>query len=154
MPVVFDNLIARGDMPPTIAVFINPGNDPSKGKTGSAKFSNRGYEYDSLGDRYVRFLLEEILPEVEKRYNVSKDPEQRAICGELRRHLLVHGGVGSGPTSSAKCSARSAVSRTSAAAMFIRRWCERPSQNRFASIWPTRAATSTTRSAAGLGRTN
>ncbi len=80
VPVVFDNLIARGDMPPTIAVFINPGNDPSK-QTQKGKQSNRGFEYDSLGDRYVRFLLEEILPEVEKKYRISSDPEMRAIGG-------------------------------------------------------------------------
>ena len=82
VPVVFDNLIARGDMPPTIAVFINPGHDPSKTnpkRPGQA--SNRSFEYDSLGDRYARFLLEEIIPEVEKRYTISKDPEMRAICG-------------------------------------------------------------------------
>jgi enterochelin esterase family protein len=82
VPVVFDNLIARGEMPPTVAVFINPGNDPSKGKPQSRwRASNRSYEYDSLGDRYARFLLEEILPEVEKHYRISADPEQRAICG-------------------------------------------------------------------------
>ncbi len=82
VPVVFDNLIARGDMPPTIAIFISPGHDKSKEnpkRPGQA--SNRSLEYDSLGDRYARFLLEEIVPEVEKRYNVSKDPEMRAICG-------------------------------------------------------------------------
>jgi enterochelin esterase-like enzyme/sugar lactone lactonase YvrE len=82
VPIVFDNLIARGDMPPTIAVFINPGHDPSKGKPQSPwKVSNRSYEYDSLGDRYARFLLEEIIPEVEKRYAISQDPELRAIGG-------------------------------------------------------------------------
>lgn len=80
VPVVFDNLIARGDMPPTIAVFINPGNDPSKPNPNNRP-TNRGFEYDSLGDRYVRFLLEEILPEVEKKYRVSSDPEMRAIGG-------------------------------------------------------------------------
>ncbi len=79
VPIVFDNLIARGDMPPTIAVFINPGND--KSKPDNRKPSNRGFEYDSLGDRYARFLLEEILPEVEKKYTISKSPEMRAICG-------------------------------------------------------------------------
>ncbi len=81
VPVVFDNLIARGDMPPTIAVFINPGHDRSKNPDPKAKPTNRGFEYDSLGDRYARFLLEEILPEVEKKYNISKDPDMRAICG-------------------------------------------------------------------------
>ncbi len=80
VPVVFDNLIARGDMPPTIAVFISPGHEKSKPKV-QGKSSNRSFEYDSLGDRYARFLLEEIIPEVEKRYTLSKDPEMRAICG-------------------------------------------------------------------------
>jgi enterochelin esterase family protein len=81
-PVVFDNLIARGEMPPTIAVFINPGHETSKAVPQSPwKNSNRSLEYDSLGDRYARFLIEEILPEVEKRWRVSGDPEQRAICG-------------------------------------------------------------------------
>ncbi len=85
VPVVFDNLIARGDMPVTIAVFINPGNfkpEPGAPTVPNAKpRSNRSFEYDSLGDRYARFVLEEILPEVETRYNISKDPDQRAICG-------------------------------------------------------------------------
>lgn len=80
IPTVFDNLIARGEMPPTIAVFINPGHDPNRPMQNN-RFSNRGYEYDSLGDRYVRFLLEEILPEVEKNYRISDDPEMRAIGG-------------------------------------------------------------------------
>jgi enterochelin esterase-like enzyme/sugar lactone lactonase YvrE len=80
IPVVFDNLIARGDMPPTIGVFINPGNDKTRVQKGNQP-SNRGFEYDSLGNRYARFLLEEILPEVEKRYRISADPEMRAIGG-------------------------------------------------------------------------
>lgn len=80
VPVVFDNLIARGDMPPTIAVFLNPGHDKSKPRQ-DGKHSNRSLEYDSLGDRYVRFLLEEIIPEVRKRYNISDDPEMHAIGG-------------------------------------------------------------------------
>lgn len=80
IPIVFDNLIARGDMPPTIAVFINPGNNPAKSQQ-PGKPNNRSYEYDSLGNRYARFLLEEILPDVEKRYNISKDPDMRAIGG-------------------------------------------------------------------------
>jgi len=80
IPIVFDNLIARGEMPPTIAVFLNPGHDRSK-KTKKGKHSNRGFEYDSLGDRYVRFLLHEIIPEVSKRYTISDDPDMHAIGG-------------------------------------------------------------------------
>ncbi|MEZ6091139.1 MAG: alpha/beta hydrolase-fold protein [Pirellulaceae bacterium] len=80
VPTVLDNLIAEGAMPPTIAVFINPGHDKSKPRQGN-KSSNRGYEYDSLGGRYAQFLLTEILPEVRARYNVSTDPAMRAIGG-------------------------------------------------------------------------
>lgn len=82
VPIVFDNLIARGDLPPIIAIFINPGHDPSKGEAKSPwAVSNRSFEYDSLGDRYAHFLIDEILPEVAKTYHLTKDPEQRAICG-------------------------------------------------------------------------
>jgi len=82
VPIVFDNLIASGDMPVTIAVFVNPGHDPSKGTPKNAwQVSDRSHEYDSMGDRYARFLLEEILPEVEKTYRISHDPEMRAVCG-------------------------------------------------------------------------
>ncbi len=80
IPIVFDNLIARGDMPPTIGVFINPGHDKSKERV-RGRHSNRSLEYDSLGDRYVRFLLEEIIPEVKKQYSISDDPEMHAIGG-------------------------------------------------------------------------
>ncbi len=80
VPVVFDNLIAKGEMPPTIAVFISPGHEKSKPQQ-PGKYSNRSLEYDSLGDRFARLLLEEIVPEVEKRYTLSKDPDMRAIGG-------------------------------------------------------------------------
>ena len=80
VPIVFDNLIARGDMPATIAVFLNPGHEKDKPRQNGAH-SNRSLEYDSLGDRYVRFLVEEIIPEVKKKYTVSDDPELRAIGG-------------------------------------------------------------------------
>lgn len=81
-PTVFDNLIAQGAMPPTVGIFIDPGHEQGKEKPQSAwKNSNRSLEYDSLGDRYARFLLEEILPEVEKKWPLSKNPELHAICG-------------------------------------------------------------------------
>ncbi len=80
VPIVFDNLIARGEMPPTIAVFINPGHEKGRPRVNN-RHSNRGFEYDSLGDRYARFLLEEIIPEVRKKYTISDDPEMHAIGG-------------------------------------------------------------------------
>jgi len=80
VPVVFDNLIAKGEMPVTIGVFINPGVFPASEKEKKDR-SNRSFEYDSLGDRYARFLIEEILPLVGKQYNITKDPAGRALCG-------------------------------------------------------------------------
>jgi sugar lactone lactonase YvrE/enterochelin esterase-like enzyme len=75
VPVVFDNLIAEKAMPVTVAIFLNPG---TRGQQ-----SNRSFEYDSLGDRYARFLLEEAIPFVTNRYALvlTADPELRAICG-------------------------------------------------------------------------
>ena len=81
-PVVFDNLIHRKEMPVTIGVFINPGHKGDVApKPGWGDKNNRSVEYDSLSDLYVRFLLEEILPEVEKTLKMSPDPKKRAICG-------------------------------------------------------------------------
>jgi enterochelin esterase-like enzyme len=79
-PVVFDNLIAKGEMPVTIGIFINPGVFPATNPQEKPR-SNRSFEYDSLGDVYARFLLEEILPEVAKTYKLTDDPEGRATCG-------------------------------------------------------------------------
>lgn len=79
--VVFDNLIHKKEMPRTVGVFIDPGRKP-KQKRGD-KAGNRSLEYDSLGDAYARFLIDEILPEVEKRYQAKfrPQPEARAIAG-------------------------------------------------------------------------
>jgi enterochelin esterase-like enzyme len=74
VPVVFDNLIAKGDMPVTVGIFISPG-VLADGRR------NRSFEYDTLSDTYARFLLEEILPEVEKTVRLKKDAASRAIAG-------------------------------------------------------------------------
>ena len=76
VPTVFDNLIARGEMPVTVAIFVNPGN--GRGEDGRGQ---RSVEYDTLSDRYLRFLLEEILPAVEKTVKLRHDPDSRAIAG-------------------------------------------------------------------------
>jgi enterochelin esterase-like enzyme len=80
VPIVFDNLIAKHEMPVTIGIFINPGNKSELPKNGW-NASNRSFEYDTLSDQYARFLIEEILPEVGKNYKLTDDPEGRAICG-------------------------------------------------------------------------
>jgi enterochelin esterase family protein len=74
IPTVFDNMIAKGELPVIIGIFISPGTK-ADGK------SNRSFEYDTLSDQYSRFLLEEILPEVEKTYKLRHDAASRAIAG-------------------------------------------------------------------------
>jgi enterochelin esterase family protein len=79
-PAVFDNLIHRGELPVTIAVFVNPG-DKGPGLPLYGGCDNRSVEYDSLGDRYARFLVEELLPEALEGCGVTADPAGRAVCG-------------------------------------------------------------------------
>ncbi|MXX62000.1 MAG: hypothetical protein F4112_04255 [Holophagales bacterium] len=73
-PTVFDNLIHRGEMPVTIGVFINPGMK-------EIPWDQRDAQYTLLDDTYARFLLEEILPEVGKDYNLTDEAAGRAIAG-------------------------------------------------------------------------
>jgi gluconolactonase len=80
LAVVLDNLIQQKAMPVTIGVFINPGKIPAANSGGKER-DNRSLEYDTPGDRYARFVLEEILPEVEQRYRLRQDGNSRAIFG-------------------------------------------------------------------------
>jgi sugar lactone lactonase YvrE/enterochelin esterase-like enzyme len=77
----FDNLIAKKDMPVTIAILVSPGViPPPPGVKAHPRF-NRSYEYDSPTDLYARFLIDELIPEVAKEYNLTKEATGRAICG-------------------------------------------------------------------------
>ena len=80
--IVLDNLIHEGAMPPTIGLFINPGVVPAANDKALPRF-NRSFEYDDVSDRYVRFLIEELIPFVESKHGVkiSDDPNDRGICG-------------------------------------------------------------------------
>ncbi|MHA4811697.1 SMP-30/gluconolactonase/LRE family protein [Flavitalea flava] len=87
-PTVFDNLIHRGEMPVTIGVFVTPGRVPSMNGHVSLDRFNRSFEYDGLGDAYARFILDELLPDVEKQkasdgriIHLSKNGKDRAIGG-------------------------------------------------------------------------
>ncbi len=64
-PTVFDNLIYQHQMPITIGVYITPGRVLAKDTTALDRY-NRSLEFDGLGDAYVRFVLDELLPDVEK----------------------------------------------------------------------------------------
>lgn len=80
LPTVMDNLIDRKEMPVTIGIFISPGVVPAPHQDAQPRF-NRSFEYDGLGDAYARFLIEEIIPEVSKNYNLSSDPNDRCLAG-------------------------------------------------------------------------
>ena len=86
---VFDNLIAQHAMPITIAIGVSPGSVASASPPDNPRF-DRSFEFDSRSDRLARFLIEEVLPEVERHntaegraIRLSTDPNDRAIGGEV-----------------------------------------------------------------------
>jgi len=85
IPIVFDNLIYRREMPVTIAVFINPGRTPQQTEATDSEWgdrtNNRGMEYNALDDKYPRLICDELLPAIKKDWNISDKPEDRAIAG-------------------------------------------------------------------------
>jgi sugar lactone lactonase YvrE/enterochelin esterase-like enzyme len=78
--IVLDNLIAKGEMPPTIGLFIDPGVVPAANENAQPRF-NRSYEYDNMSADYSTFLVDEILPLISKSHNISQNPDHRGICG-------------------------------------------------------------------------
>ena len=71
-----DNLIGEHRVPVMIAVSISNGG-------GDAQGSERGLEYDTMSGRYAEWVEAEVLPRVEKEYNVklTKNPDGRATMG-------------------------------------------------------------------------
>lgn len=87
-PTVFDNLIHKKEMPVTIGVFVMHGRVKAANSNEANDRFNRSFEYDGLGDAYARFILDEILPEIEKQkasdgraIRLSKNGNDRAIGG-------------------------------------------------------------------------
>jgi enterochelin esterase family protein len=92
---VIDNLVAQKKIPAMIAVFINPGDVTDAAGTPTYSFakaygekwkrtlkdSMRSMLYDTVSDRYPRFLRDEVLAEVAAKYNIRKDAYSRAITG-------------------------------------------------------------------------
>lgn len=75
-----EQLMVTGEVPVQIVIFIDHGKVNGADDSVQTRF-NRSFEYDGMGDRYARFLIEEIIPEVKKSYNLSDDPNARAIGG-------------------------------------------------------------------------
>ena len=92
---VFDNLIAAKKIPVTVFVMVNPGDITDSPGTPTFEFVSRFAEehhrnlkdamrstlYDTVSDRYVRFLRDELLPEALAHLNVRKDAYSHAIAG-------------------------------------------------------------------------
>lgn len=82
---VLDNLIYRREIPVMIAVFISPGRRPDQPEASPKEWgdrtTNRPQEYNALDDKYARVIVDELLPVLNKEYNISKDPEQRGLAG-------------------------------------------------------------------------
>ena len=76
LQIVSDNLVHKKLIPPMVHVLISPG---SGGEAQGTRM--RSIQYDTVSDRYGRYLLEEILPEVEKTYKLRPDAYSRAIAG-------------------------------------------------------------------------
>ena len=87
VPTVFDNLIAAHAMPVTIAVGVSPGAVASSKPPEDPRL-DRSFEFDSLTDRFARFVLSEVFPAVQNHLTpdgdkivLSSDPNDRAIGG-------------------------------------------------------------------------
>ncbi|MBM3767178.1 MAG: esterase [Acidobacteria bacterium] len=76
LQIVTDNLVHKKLIPPMVHVLIQPGNGGEA--TGTRM---RSVQYDTVSDRYSKYLLEEILPEVEKSHRLRRDAYSRAIGG-------------------------------------------------------------------------
>jgi gluconolactonase len=81
---VFDNLIQKKEMPVTIGVFVMPGVVKAANANSALDRFNRSYEYDGLGDNYVRFLIDELLPEVETKKTTDGRPIKLSQSGNDR----------------------------------------------------------------------
>jgi enterochelin esterase-like enzyme len=82
---VMDNLIYRREIPVMLGVFINPGRTPEQPEPNLQEWgdrtANRPAEYNTPDDKYARIITEELMPALNKEYNISKDPEMRGIGG-------------------------------------------------------------------------
>ena len=110
VPVVFDNLIAKGQMPVTIALFVNPGHN-SEQFPDRWRESNRANEYDALGDQYAQFLIDELIPRSRRNARSRRIPKGTShLAARAPAASAPSPRPGSGRTTSARSSATSAAS--------------------------------------------
>jgi enterochelin esterase family protein len=82
---VMDNLIYRREIPVMLGVFINPGRRPDQPEPTPSNWgdrdTNRPTEYNTPDDKYAKIICDELMPALNKDYNISKNPEHRGIGG-------------------------------------------------------------------------
>ena len=140
-PTVFDNLIHKKEMPVTIGVFVMHGKVKAANADSALDRFNRSFEYDGLGDNYARFLLEELLPDVETKETSDGRPIRLSHSGNDLRSAgnPVEPSPPSPPPgnarlNSAACSVALAPMWAFAADTFTRPWLESMNRNRSGSL--------------------
>jgi hypothetical protein len=96
-PVVFDNLIHRGELPVTIGLFVNPGHSGGPIPDNRWRAANRSFEYDTLSDQYARFLQLELIPHIvsELQLNLLRGSSRPSDLRHFQwRHLCLHRSLG------------------------------------------------------------
>jgi enterochelin esterase-like enzyme len=82
---VLDNLIYRREIPVMLGVFINPGRRPDQPEPNPHDWgdgsSNRPLEYNPPNDKYAQVIVNELMPVLNKDYNISPDPGLHGIMG-------------------------------------------------------------------------
>lgn len=117
--VVLDNLVHRGEVPPTLGVFVEPGTVP-----GAEQPKNRNAEYDAFDDRYATFLVEEVVPLVAECWSLTDDPARWVVCG------------GSSGGNAAFTAAWMRPDRFGAALCFLSSFAQMPGGNPYPSLVP------------------
>jgi hypothetical protein len=81
-PQVLRELIAEAAIPPMVGIFVSPGQRAAT-REGALPRANRSFEYDGLGDRFVRHLDDELYPFLESEHGLalSRDAVDRGIAG-------------------------------------------------------------------------
>lgn len=74
MLLVLDNLIFLDKIKPVVAVFIDHREPVNRA-------NNRRMQELAMNETYLKFMVDELIPVVEKNYSISKDPSQRGVLG-------------------------------------------------------------------------
>lgn len=81
VPTVLDNMIHKGELPVALAIFVSPGHKGADPPADGWRGNNRSIEYDTLSETFSKLIVDELLPEVSKSYNLRTDAAGRMVAG-------------------------------------------------------------------------